>query len=160
MATVDVVAQHARVPLGRTEDGRFVYIEREWLNAITALGEAIDAAGTVTNDGDLTLGQVVVGAGDAEIKILPAGTNAFVLTMVAGIAAWAASAGGGGTPGGANKDIQYNNAGAFGGIAPSTVGFVLTDNGAGVTPSFQAASGGGGLTRGEVQALFQLPVAL
>lgn len=42
-----------------------------------------------------------------------------------------------------------------------TVGFVLTDNGPGVPPSFQASAGGGGLTRGQVQALFDLvPVFL
>ncbi len=48
-------------------------------------------AGTVTNTGDLTLGQVVVGNGTADLKVLPAGTNGFVLTMAGGIASWAAA---------------------------------------------------------------------
>jgi len=51
--------------------------------------------------------------------------------------------GGGGTPGGSDKDVQYNNAGAFGGITPGAAGTVLTSGGAGVTPTFAAAGGGG-----------------
>jgi hypothetical protein len=47
-----------------------------------------------------------------------------------------------GHPGGTTGQVQYNNAGAFGGIAEGTLGFVLTSNGPGVPPSFQAASGG------------------
>jgi hypothetical protein len=56
--------------------------------------------------------------------------------------AGAACGSGSTSPGGSNKDIQYNNSGAFGGIAPGTSGTVLTSNGAGSTPSFQAAAGG------------------
>lgn len=43
-----------------------------------------------------------------------------------------------GTPGGSTTQMQYNNAGAFGGVSNGTSGQVLTSNGAGVTPSFQA----------------------
>jgi hypothetical protein len=46
------------------------------------------------------------------------------------------AASGGGTPGGADTQVQYNNAGAFGGIAGGTAGQVLTSNGTS-TPSFQ-----------------------
>lgn len=54
------------------------------------------------------------------------------------------SGGGGGTPGGSDKQIQYNNTGAFGGISNGSAGQVLTSNGAGSAPSFQAVAGGGG----------------
>ena len=51
--------------------------------------------------------------------------------------------GGGGTPGGTNTQIQYNNSGAFGGITNGTAGQVLTSNGVGTLASFQAPTGGG-----------------
>lgn len=50
----------------------------------------------------------------------------------------------GGSPGGTAGQVQYNNAGAFGGVAEGTAGQVLTSNGAGVPPSMQDAGGGGG----------------
>jgi hypothetical protein len=49
---------------------------------------------------------------------------------------------GGGTPGGADKEVEYNNNGAFGGIDNGTSGQVLTSNGASSTPSFQNATAG------------------
>lgn len=55
---------------------------------------------------------------------------------------WTAVGGSGGTPGGSDKQIQYNNAGAFGGISPSTSGYVLTSTGVAGTPTFQAATSG------------------
>ena len=61
--------------------------------------------------GNLSLGSV------ANLKIL-GGTNGYVLqTDGAGNLTWAASGGGGGngTPGGSNEQIQFNDAGAFGG---------------------------------------------
>jgi hypothetical protein len=48
------------------------------------------------------------------------------------------------SPGGTNGQVQYNNGGAFGGISEGTSGYVLTSNGAGVAPSFQAPTGGTG----------------
>lgn len=47
------------------------------------------------------------------------------------------------SPGGSDKQMQYNNNGAFGGVSNGTAGWVLTSNGAGSVPSFQAAAGGG-----------------
>jgi hypothetical protein len=55
---------------------------------------------------------------------------------------YAGGGGGGGTPGGSDKDIQYNNAGSFGGISPSTSGNLMTSNGtawASTAPSFAAS---------------------
>jgi len=48
------------------------------------------------------------------------GSNTFVLTSNGTNAVWAAPSGGGGTPGGSTTQLQYNNAGAFGGISSAT----------------------------------------
>lgn len=74
--------------------------------------------GTVTHTGALTVNQVVVGNGTDDVKILAASTNGFVLTLVAGVPAWAV--GSASTPGGSTTQLQYNNAGAFGGISNVT----------------------------------------
>jgi hypothetical protein len=74
----------------------------------------------------------------------------------------------GGTPGGSNHQIQYNNATAFGGIDNGTSGWVLTSNGASSAPSFQAAGGGSSvllsitvtLTAAQLKALHATPVQL
>lgn len=47
---------------------------------------------------------------------------------------------------GTTGQLQYNNAGVAGGIAEGTSTQVLTSNGPGVAPSFQAAAGGGAPT--------------
>jgi len=52
---------------------------------------------------------------------LAAGTNGQVLTLAGGVPTWAAAGGGGGTPGGSSGQIQYNNAGAFGGDSNFTI---------------------------------------
>lgn len=61
-------------------------------NIVTALA---GGGASVTHTGALTLNQLVVGNGAGDIKTLAAGTNAYVVTMVGGIAAWAPAAGGG-----------------------------------------------------------------
>jgi hypothetical protein len=42
--------------------------------------------------------------------------------------------------------MQFNDNGSFGAISNGTAGQILTSNGAGSTPTFQAAPGGGGGT--------------
>ena len=54
------------------------------------------------------------------------------------------------TPGGSNYQVQYNNNGAFGAISNGTTGQILTSNGAGAVPSFQANTG---ITAGKSIAL-------
>jgi hypothetical protein len=54
------------------------------------------------------------------------------------------------TPGGSNTEVQFNNNGAFGGIANTTAGFILTSNGTTSTPSFQVNNG---ITAGKSIAL-------
>lgn len=50
------------------------------------------------------------------------GANGNVLTVVGGAEAWAAPSVGGGTPGGSNLQIQFNNAGVFGGVPRNAAG--------------------------------------
>jgi hypothetical protein len=63
------------------------------------------------------------------------GTTAITFTEIG-------AGGGGGTPGGSDGQVQYNNAGAFGGIANGTTGQVLTADGSGA-PSFQTLPAAG-----------------
>jgi len=56
-------------------------------------------------------------AGQASLYF-DSGTNTLLLSQNGG--AYAPLGGGGGTPGGANGEIQYNNAGAFGGVTGAT----------------------------------------
>jgi hypothetical protein len=50
--------------------------------------------------------------------------------------------GGGGQPAGNSFATQYKNGNRFGGTGPGTLGHVLTSNGNGMAPTFQAAAGG------------------
>ena len=79
--------------------------------------------------------------------VLPGSTGTFTLndclkvgaTSPLEIADAGAGCGGaGGSPGGSNFQIQYNNSSAFGGITNGTSGTVLTSNGTGATPTFQS----------------------
>jgi len=54
------------------------------------------------------------------------------------------------SPGGSNYQVQYNNNSAFGGISNGTSGYILTSNGAGAAPSFQANNG---ITTGKAIAM-------
>jgi hypothetical protein len=85
------------------------------------------------------LGRTTTSAG--AVEEISIGTN---LTLSGGVLN---ATGGSGTPGGTTGQVQYNNGGAFGGIAEGTTGQVLLSNGAGVPPSFgtvSSGSGGGG----------------
>jgi hypothetical protein len=62
--------------------------------------------------------------------------NQVLKTDGAGNLGWATDASN--SPGGTTGQVQYNNAGSFGGVPEGSAGFVLTSNGAGVAPSFQA----------------------
>lgn len=77
--------------------------------------------GTVTNTGTLTADTVIVGNGGVDVKALALGTALQVLRVNAGATAVEfAAASGGGTPGGSTTQLQYNNAGAFGGTTGAT----------------------------------------
>lgn len=71
----------------------------------------------------------------------PAGVgSSYLSASTTGVMAWvAAPTGGGGTPGGSNKQIQYNNASAFGGAS----GFEYTTGGTAITVAMFSPSGTG-----------------
>ena len=71
---------------------------------------------------NIPAGNVIIGNGTSALYGIAPGTAGNVLTSIGGV--WvsnaAASGGGNGTPGGANTQIQFNNAGAFAGSANLT----------------------------------------
>jgi hypothetical protein len=75
-----------------------------------------------STSGDVTVKAAAV-AGTATVFQLPPdnGTNTFVLqTNGSGVTSWVAASGGGGSPGGSNTQVQFNDSSAFGGDAGFT----------------------------------------
>lgn len=96
----------------------------------------------MTTAGDLILGGMAGAAGRLGI-----GGDGQVLTVSAGVVGWAASASGFANPMTTIGDlIVGGTSGTAGRLAAGTATYVLTSNGAGVAPTWQAPSGGGGLT--------------
>ena len=86
------------------------------------LSSTTDVLGGVTMTlGSDATGDIYYRSNLGVLTRLAIGTSAQVLTVTAGLLpSWAAATGGGGTPGGAPTNVQFNNAGAFGGDAGFT----------------------------------------
>lgn len=83
-------------------------------------GTAVGAIYGGTGITSYTTGDLLYASATNVLSKLAVGTDTHVLTLTGGVPVWAAPAGGGGTPGGSTTQLQYNNAGAFGGIAGAT----------------------------------------
>jgi hypothetical protein len=82
------------------------------------LSSTTDVLGGVTMTlGSDATGDIYYRASTGVLTRLSIGSGTQVLGITAGLPAWVAGGGGGGTPGGSSGQIQYNNAGAFGGAA-------------------------------------------
>lgn len=67
-----------------------------------------------------TTGDLIYASGASTLSKLGIGTAGQCLVVSGGLPSWGACGGGGGTPGGSNTQVQYNNAGAFGGVSGFT----------------------------------------
>lgn len=94
---------------------------------VTFAGAGGGGSGTVTHTtGALTADRVIIGNGGDDIKALALGTALQVLRVNAGATAVEFGTASG-VPGGSDTQVQYNNAGAFGGITGATTnGTALT----------------------------------
>ena len=104
----------------------------------TGVTGTLPVANGGTGQTSYTDGQLLIGnsTGNTLTKAtLTAGTNV-TITNAAGAITIAASGGGGGSPGGSTTQVQYNNAGAFGGISG------VTTDGTRITASTTIAVGG------------------
>lgn len=86
-------------------------------NALIQASSNVLGAVTMTLSGDAT-GDVYYRNAGGLLTRLGIGTAAQVLTVAAGLPSWATPASA--VPGGANTQVQYNNAGAFGGVSGAT----------------------------------------
>lgn len=77
--------------------------------------------------GSLAVGDILYYTGP-DFQRLAVGTNGYVLTLASGLPSWAASGGGGTSPGGSNTQVQFNDSGSFGGDSGFT--FNKTSNAA------------------------------
>ena len=124
----------------------------------TGVTGTLPVANGGTGQTSYTDGQLLIGnsTGNTLTKAtLTAGTNVTITNAAGAITIAASGGGGGGTPGGSTTQVQYNNAGAFGGISGVTTdgtrithsttlsvgGATPSTSGAGITfPATQSAS--------------------
>ena len=116
----------------------YIYTSGTW----TAAGGSGGMSNPMTTAGDLVYGGTPSG-GVAPPTRLGVGTNGYVLTVAAGLPVWAAVPAGFTNPMSAVGDlIVGGTSGAATSLAAGTSTYVLTSNGPGAAPSWQAAGGG------------------
>ena len=89
-----------------------VNYQRAWLvpTSVAPVGASIEYSGPCQPNTISTISPGQISAATA--------LNGYVITMTAEGPNWAPATGSGGTPGGSNGQLQYNNLGAFGGFTP------------------------------------------
>ena len=105
------------------------------INKMSKTSNNSGGTATISSGGSTT---VSIGTGSKNYVIVDPSTTSVISAVPAA------------TPGGSNYQVQYNNNGAFGAISNGTTGQILTSNGSGATPSFQANTG---ITAGKSIAL-------
>lgn len=111
---------HSPFGLGLVTNARGFVAEPGLSNGlgITNPSATLHASGTVRLDlGSDATGDILYRSSGGNLARLAVGTNGHVLTLASGLPSWAAASA---APGGSNTQIQYNNAGAFGGAANFT----------------------------------------
>lgn len=88
------------------------------ISGVTTNGTALTAA-AIALGSDAT-GDIYYRNAGGNLTRLGIGTSTQVLTVTGGLPAWEDATGGGGTPGGSDTQVQFNDAGVFGGDAGLT----------------------------------------
>lgn len=104
-------------------------------SAGVTLASALPVASGGTGATSLTANNVILGNGTSAVQAVAPGTNGNVLTSNG--TTWTSSAPPTSPPGGSSGQLQYNNAGAFGGVSSGTSGQILTSAGAGTAPTWK-----------------------
>lgn len=95
---------------------------------VTKLTSGVPSAATADTDYTANAFKTIAVSGQSDVVAdaaadtltLAAGANVTLTTTAGSDTVTIAASGGSGSPGGSNGDLQYNNAGAFGGITPGT----------------------------------------
>jgi trimeric autotransporter adhesin len=103
-ATATILTSNAAVTIAQGGTGQ------------TTASAAFNALSPITSTGDLILGN-----GTNSATRLAIGASTYVLTSNGTTASWAAPSGGGGSPGGSNTQVQFNNSSAFAGSSAITL---------------------------------------
>ena len=136
LSPVQIDTLDSLVALGTTPPGSAITKDGSgnFVNTVISGGGSLDLEVNGTPNGDQTLLNLVAGS---NITLTDNGTGSVTIAATSG----------GGTPGGSDTQLQYNNAGAFGGISGATTnGTVVTLT----SPVFATSANGSYLTASEM----------